>query len=200
VPASPDGGQTKRKNQPGRNMSIPNNQTEKMLLDKNDGQQSVAEMGPALANNDLHMKPDSSSFSNYHFDEGPHESSEATPAPIERENSKFKANTRIKDSIREVDESHQDGQERISDLLQYDYVNSQIKRIWSNYDLDGSGTLDKIEACTFLNELLKSHGIENPGWEYSNRFITNFVNENGNADVIKKAEMARFIMKFVASI
>ncbi len=196
VPHSPSTQNKKRKYQPGRNMSIPNNQTEKMLLEKNEGHQSVVE-GNELASNDLQMKPESSTFSHYHFEEGPHESNDVLITS--GKNSKHQmAATRIKDSIREVDESHQDGPERVSELLQPEYVNSQIKKYWSSYDHDESGALDKIEACNFLTLILKSHGIENPGWEYLNRFFTNFVKEN--VDVVKKSEMPRFIIKFVASI
>ena len=35
-----------------------------------------------------------------------------------------------------------------------DQYKSEVEKIWDQYDLDGSGTLDKDEAQTFLREFI----------------------------------------------
>ena len=75
------------------------------------------------------------------------------------------------------------------------YIHGLVNKIWSKYDIDNSGVLDKIEAANFLNEILMAQELGPPTMEQFNRFFSEFdINNDG---VIQRSEMARFIKRFI---
>lgn len=61
------------------------------------------------------------------------------------------------DAIKEVDESEGFEASKLQEQeIDQNFVNEQVNKIWSKYDVDFSGSLDKIESANFLNEILKA--------------------------------------------
>lgn len=96
----------------------------------------------------------------------------------------------VQDAIKEEDEGQETG---ANALTQKDYLQLQIEALWAQYDTDGLGHLDNIEAANFVSQILKSHGHDAPSFEQLNKCFQEF-QDDGN---IAKKSMAGLIMKFV---
>lgn len=79
--------------------------------------------------------------------------------------------------------------------VEKDFIKDQVNEIWSKYDVDDSGVLDKIETANFLNEILTAQGQGPPTMEQFNMFFAEF--DTNHDGVIQKGEMARFIKRFI---
>ena len=73
----------------------------------------------------------------------------------------------------------------------------QIMTMWSKYDIENCGMLDKIETANFLTEILTAHGLSIPTMDQINMYFNDF-DENKDGQIMKKY-MTSLVMKFVNS-
>ena len=77
-----------------------------------------------------------------------------------------------------------------------DQYKSEVEKIWEQYDLDGSGTLDKQEAFTFLREFIGDLTGNVPGeQELEDQFFNLDEDESGE---ITKEEAVRYLRGYRA--
>ena len=106
-------------------------------------------------------------------------------------------------SIKEVDEGdlqeldNQGINTKRMALMQKDYCRMQIMSMWSKYDIENCGMLDKIESANFLTEILTAHGLAIPTMDQINKYFNQF-DENKDGQIMKK-NMTNFVMKFVTA-
>ena len=68
-----------------------------------------------------------------------------------------------------------------------------IDEIWGQYDIDGSGVLEKPETKIFVHDILKGLGINGGGFsEHDFEMCYRETDTDGNG-VISKSEMRQFI-------